>query len=87
MVHRILNIRENQAEIVLSVKLAMDSKTRTNEIARFSKCGMGYVALGAAGRAIVEGVGFVDEISFHGHADTYKMLVGLGVIIPMSAAA
>lgn len=87
MINRILTIRETQAEIILSVRIVMSGKSRTNQIARFSKCGMGYVALGAAGRAIVEGVGFVDEISFHGHADTYQMLVSLGIIEPMAKAA
>jgi hypothetical protein len=84
--HKTLVIRETQAEIILRIKV-IHRGTRNREIARFQKCGMGYVALGAAGRAIVKGVGHVDEITFDGHKDTYDMLVSLGVIEPLKAAA
>jgi hypothetical protein len=83
--HKTLSIRENQAEIVLRISVLHRGTKQNREIARFSKCGMGYVALGAAGRAIVKGVGYVDEINFNGHQDTYKMLVDLGVIEPLAA--
>lgn len=78
--HKTLIIREKQAEIVLRIKVKTHGHTGTREIARFSKCGMGYVALGAAGRAITNGVGFLDNLIFDGHRDTYDMLVSLGVI-------
>ena len=81
--HKTLIIRENKTEIVLRILI----RTSGREIARFQKCGMGYVALGAAGRAIVKGVGHIDEIAFDGQKETYDMLVNLGVIEPLNAAA
>ena len=85
--HKTLTIRETQTEIVLRIRIETSRGKATREIARFSKCGMGYVALGAAGRAITSGVGSVDAIMFDGHRDTYDMLVHLGVIKPKQAAA
>ena len=78
--HKTLTIRETQNEIVLRIRTETNRHKRTDEIARFSKCGVGYVALGAAGRAIINGVGYVDEISFYGHRSTYDMLVKIGVL-------
>lgn len=85
--HKTLTVRETQTEIVLRIRIKTRGHQRTDEIARFQKCGMGYVALGAAGRAIINGVGYVDEITFDGHRSTYDMLVNLGVIEPKQAAA
>ena len=85
--HKTLTIRETQTEIVLRIRIETSRGKATREIARFSKCGMGYVALGAAGRAIINGVGSVDAIMFDGHRDTHDMLVDLGVIVSLAAAA
>ena len=85
--HKTLTIRETQTEIVLRIRIETSRYKRTDEIARFSKCGIGYVALGAAGRAIINGVGYVDEITFNGHRSTHDMLVKIGVIEPLAAAA
>lgn len=82
--HKTLIIKENQAEIVMKIRVKAHV-IKTREIARFSKCGMGYVALGAAGRAIIKGVGFIDELIFDGHQDTYDMLVSLDVVEPIAA--
>ena len=85
--HKTLIVRETKADIVLRICVETSNGKSTREIARFTKCGMGYVALGAAGRAITSGVGSVDAIKFNGHRDTYDMLVHLGVIEPKQAAA
>ena len=85
--HKALIVKELSAEIVLRVRVDTGRGVATREIARFQKCGMGYVALGAAGRVILQGVGYVDEIRFDGHADTYKLLVTLGVIEEKLVAA
>jgi hypothetical protein len=85
--HKTLIVRENKADIVLRICVKTSNGASTREIARFTKCGMGYAALGAAGRAITSGVGSVDAIKFNGRGCTYDMLVHLGVIEPQQAAA
>ena len=85
--HKTLIVKELTAEIVLKVRVDSGRGIATREIARFQKCGMGYVALGAAGRTILQGVGYVDEVRFDGHVDTYKLLVSLGVIDPLPVEA
>lgn len=82
-----LAIRETRAEIVLRIKVTTSRGSSTREIARFIKGGMGYVALGGAGRAIIKSAGLIDEITFDGHSDTYEVLVDLGVIEPQQQAA
>jgi hypothetical protein len=63
------------------------ARQNTKEVARFSKSGMGWVCLGAAGRALIKGIGWVDEIKFDGSQHTYDMLVTLEVIEPKRVVA
>lgn len=86
--HKTLIIKELKDRIALRVNVKHDDgRSATVEVATFRKSGMGWVTLGAAGRELVKGLGYVDELMFDGHEDTYKMLVTLGVIEPMQAAA
>ena len=56
------------------------------EVARFAKSGMGYCALGAAGRMLTSGIS-LDAIEFHGTQDLHDRLVGMGVIDPVMMPA
>lgn len=89
MYHKTLIIAELKNDIVLRVQVSTSrGQQKAVEVARFAKSGMGYVALGAAGRAIITGA-MPDSIQFSGQQDTYNMLVNLGVIeaLPQPAAA
>jgi hypothetical protein len=86
MFQKTLIIAELKHDIVMRVQVSNSrGQQKAVEVARFAKTGMGRVALGAAGRAIITGA-MPDDIQFTGHKDTYDMLVGLGVIEPVSPA-
>ena len=81
-----LIIKELKNNVVFRVRVEAVGKTGTREIARFAKSGMGYVALGGAGRLIMSGLGYVDEVQFEGEQGTYKLLLSLGVMEAAPAA-
>ena len=83
--NKILIVKELKAAVVIKIRLETSRGIAYNEIARFRKSGMGYVALGAAGRALINGVGFLDEIRYDGSKDVYDRLVALEVIDPKVA--
>jgi hypothetical protein len=75
-----LIIKELKHDIAFRVRVEAVGKTGVREIARFKKSGMGYAALGGAGRVIMSGLGYVDEVQFDGEQGTYERLLSLGVI-------
>lgn len=87
MFRKTLIITELKNDIVMRVQVSTSrGQHKAIEVARFAKVGMGYVALGAAGRAIINGA-MPDDVQFNGQRDTYDMLVGLGVIEPVAQPA
>jgi hypothetical protein len=78
-----LIVKETGKNIILKVEIARpgNKTVGSKDIARFAKSGMGYCALGAAGRLLCQSMG-LDHIEYHGTLDTYRMLVGLGVLDP-----
>jgi hypothetical protein len=83
--HKTLIIKELKNAIALRIEIKTARGIARKEIARFCKAGMGWVALGAASYALINGAGFLDEIKFEGSKDTYDMLVSLEVIDPKVA--
>lgn len=84
--HKTLTIRETQTEIVLRMRTDTGSRKHTDEVARFSKRGIGYVALGMLVQ-IIKSIDQVDDITFQVNRDTYEMLLNVGVIGPLADAA
>ena len=74
-----LIIKETKTSIIMSVEITTSNGKSKNEIARFSNSGMGWVALGAAGRQITKHA-MLDTLTFVGKPSTYAQLVALGVI-------
>ncbi len=85
--HKTLIVKELKDAVALRIEIKTARGISRKEIARFCKSGMGWVTLGAAGRALINGAGFLDEISFEGSKETYDMLVSLEVIDPKVAVA
>jgi len=81
--HKTLTVKELKNALVFRLTVTTRSGTATKEIARFANSGMGWVALGAAGRYLGATM-YLDEIAFDGSRDTYERLVGLGVIDPIA---
>jgi len=84
--HKTLTVKELKNTIALRVTVTTQRGSATKEVARFANSGMGWVALGAAGRYLTTTM-HLDEIAFDGSRDTYERLVGLGVIDPIRADA
>ena len=82
-----LIVKELTSAVVLRVQVENSRGKNTKEVARFSKSGIRWVCLGAAGRALINGIGWVDEIKFDGSQHTYDMLVTLEVIEPKRVVA
>jgi hypothetical protein len=81
-----LIIKELSAAIVMRVEATTARGTASKEIARFAKSGMGWCALGASGRYLLQHM-MLDETRYEGSRETYDRLVALGVIEPMRVAA
>lgn len=76
---RTLIVKENKRSIVLRVRVTTARGEATKEIARFATSGMGWCALGASGRYLLQHASF-DEVVFDGHRDTLDRLVSIGII-------
>jgi hypothetical protein len=83
---KILQIKETKKAIVLSVVVETPRRSGAKEIARFANSGMGWAALGASGRWLIQNM-MLDEVTYVGSIDTYHILVGVGVIDPKVAIA
>lgn len=83
---KILTVKELKNDIVLRVTVTTAKGSATKEIARFARSGMGWCALGAAGRYLLQHM-MLDETRYEGSRETYDRLVALGVIEPMRVAA
>ena len=84
-----LIVKETERNIILKVQITRPATLIDRvkvalgaiEVARFNKSGMGYCALGAAGRMITKSM-TLDHIEFHGSRELYMRLVHLEVIDP-----
>lgn len=74
-----LIIKETKTAIIMSAEVITSNGKSKKEIARFANSGMGWVALGAAGRQITKHA-MLDSLTFIGKPETYAQLVALGVI-------
>ena len=81
--YKTLIVKETPRSVILKVRVQRDEGVTLGaiEVARFNKSGMGYCALGAAGRMMAESIS-LDAIEYDGTRDLYDRLVGMGVIIP-----
>jgi len=84
--NKTLTVKELKDDIVLRVTVTTANGSKTKEIARFVNTGMGWCALGASGRYLMQHMGF-DHIAFDGSRETYDRLVSLGVIELLEVAA
>lgn len=84
--HKTLTVKELKNALVFRLTVTTQRGSATKEVARFANSGMGWVALGAAGRYLGTTM-HLDEIAFDGSRDTYERLVGLGVIDPIRVDA
>ena len=84
--HKTLTIKEMKNDIVMRVTVETKKGSATNEIARFANTGMGWCALGASGRYLLQHMMF-DHVAYEGSRDTYDRLVSIGVIEIMTAEA
>ena len=74
-----LTIKELKNDIVMRVTVTTNRGSSTKEVARFANSGMGWCALGASGRYLLQYMNF-DNVEFDGSKDTYDRLVGIGII-------
>jgi hypothetical protein len=81
-----LTIKELKSDIVMRVTVTTNRGSSTKEIARFANSGMGWCALGASGRYLLQYMNF-DHVQFDGSRETYDRLVSIGVIEVMTAEA
>lgn len=84
--HKTLTVKELKNAFVFRVTVTTQRGSATKEVARFANSGMGWAALGAAGRYLGATM-HLDEFVFDGSRDTFERLVALGVIDPIRADA
>lgn len=81
-----LRVTETKRHLLFQVLVTRATRETIREVARFSHSGMGWVALGASGRYLIEHM-MLDHIEFCGTRETYQKLVDLGVIQPREVGA
>lgn len=79
MLEKTILVKELKSSVAIRISVKTNRGTASREIARFTKTGMGWVALGAAGRHLTK-TSMADHIVFDGTPETYRQLVDLGVI-------
>lgn len=79
-----LTVKELKNDIVMRVTVTTARGSSTKEIARFANSGMGWCALGASGRYLLQYMSF-DHVAFDGSRETYDRLVSIGIIEALDA--
>jgi len=78
-------VKELKDAIAMYVSISTFNGCKTKEIARFCNSGMGWIALGSAGRYMLKCTDF-DAIKYDGSKETYDRLVSVGVIEQLEVA-